>query len=40
MTGHPVEDGLIQYAEATNADCIIVSTHARKGLNHFLRKYF
>ncbi|MBZ0327113.1 MAG: universal stress protein [Altibacter sp.] len=37
IAGHTVEDGLIQYAEATNADCIAVSTHARKGLNHFLK---
>lgn len=36
IAGHTVEDGLIQYAEATNADVIAVSTHARKGLNHFL----
>ncbi len=36
IAGHTVEDGLIQFAEATNADIIAVSTHARKGLNHFL----
>ncbi len=37
IAGHTVEDGLIQYAEETNADLIAVSTHARKGLNHFLK---
>lgn len=37
IAGHTVEDGLIQYAEATNADVIAVSTNARKGLNHLLK---
>lgn len=37
IAGHSVEDGLIQYAEEINADLIAVSTHARKGLNHFLK---
>ncbi|GGX11079.1 universal stress protein [Aquimarina muelleri] len=37
IAGYTVEDGLIQYAEETNADLIAVSTHARKGLNHFLK---
>lgn len=34
---YTVEDGLIQYAEKTNADLIAVSTHARKGLHHFMK---
>ena len=37
IAGHTVEDGLIQYAKETKADVIAVSTHARKGLNHFLK---
>ncbi|MCM4155716.1 universal stress protein [Gramella sp. AN32] len=36
IAGYTVEDGLIHYAEETNADLIAVSTHGRKGLNHFL----
>jgi nucleotide-binding universal stress UspA family protein len=36
VAGHTVEEGLIHYAEEIKADCIAVSTHARKGLNHFL----
>ena len=35
IAGYTVEDGLIQYAEEIKADLIAVSTHARKGLNHF-----
>ncbi|MFC4689925.1 universal stress protein [Dokdonia genika] len=35
IAGHTVEDGLIQYADEIDADLISVSTHARKGLNHF-----
>ncbi|QHI39295.1 Universal stress protein G [Kordia antarctica] len=37
IAGYTVEDGLVQHAEQTNADCIAVSTHARKGLNHFFK---
>ena len=37
VSGYTVEDGLLQYAEETHADCIAVSTHARKGLSHFFR---
>ena len=37
IAGHTVEDGLMQYAEITHADVIAASTHARKGLNHFLK---
>lgn len=37
IAGYTVEDGLIQYAEETKADCIAVITNARKGLNHFLK---
>lgn len=37
IAGHIIEDGLIQYAEETNADLIAVSPKARKGLNHFLK---
>ena len=37
IAGHIIEDGLIQYAEETNADLIAVSTKARKGLNHLLK---
>jgi nucleotide-binding universal stress UspA family protein len=37
IAGYTVEDGLTQYAERINADLIAVSTHARKGLNHFMK---
>jgi nucleotide-binding universal stress UspA family protein len=37
ISGYTVEDGLLQYAEETQADCIAISTHARKGLSHFFR---
>ncbi|EPR72328.1 UspA [Winogradskyella psychrotolerans RS-3] len=36
IAGYTVEDGLIQYAEETSADLIAISTHAHKGLSHFL----
>ncbi|MEZ4792410.1 MAG: universal stress protein [Gelidibacter sp.] len=37
IAGHTIEDGLVQYAEETNADVIAISTNARKGLNRLLR---
>ncbi|PVW12642.1 universal stress protein [Marixanthomonas spongiae] len=37
IAGHTVEDGITQYADEINADLIAISTHARKGLNHFFR---
>ncbi len=37
IAGHSIEDGLMQYAEETNADVIAISTNARKGLNRLLR---
>ncbi|WP_292890294.1 universal stress protein [Nonlabens sp.] len=37
ISDYTVEDGLLQYAEETHADCIAVSTHARKGLLHFFK---
>lgn len=37
ISDYTVEEGLLQYAEETQADCIAVSTHARKGLSHFFR---
>lgn len=37
IAGHTIEDGLIQYAEETNAGVIAISTNARKGLNRLLR---
>jgi nucleotide-binding universal stress UspA family protein len=37
ISDYTVEDGLLAYAEETHADCIAVSTHARKGLSHFFK---
>jgi nucleotide-binding universal stress UspA family protein len=37
IAGYSVEDGLTQYAEKINANLIAISTHARKGLNHFMK---
>jgi nucleotide-binding universal stress UspA family protein len=37
IAGHTIEDGLMQFAEETNADAIAISTNARKGLNRLLR---
>jgi nucleotide-binding universal stress UspA family protein len=37
IAGHSIEDGLLQYADETNADVIAISTNARKGLNRLLR---
>lgn len=37
IAGHTIDDGLIQYAEQTNADAIAISTNARKGLNRIFR---
>lgn len=35
IAGHNLEDGLIEYAEDTNADLIVVSASSQKGLNYF-----
>ncbi|MFD2552403.1 universal stress protein [Bizionia sediminis] len=37
IAGHTIEDGLMQYAEETNASLIAISTNARKGLNRLLK---
>lgn len=37
ISAHSIEDGLFDYADEINADCVAVSTHARKGLSHFFR---
>lgn len=37
VAGYTIEDGIIQYADETNADAIAVITNARKGLNHLLK---
>lgn len=37
IAGYTIEDGLIQYADETNADAIAVITNARKGLNHLIK---
>ncbi|WP_452223565.1 universal stress protein [Lacinutrix chionoecetis] len=37
ISGHTIEDGIIQYADQTNADVIAALTNARKGLNHFIK---
>lgn len=37
ISDYTVEDGLLAYAKETQAGCIAVSTHARKGLSHFFR---
>ncbi|MBP9600155.1 MAG: universal stress protein [Lutibacter sp.] len=38
IAGYTIEDGLIQFAEETNAGAIAISTNARKGLNRILRE--
>ena len=35
IAAYNIEDGLLQFAEETKANCIAISTHARKGLSHF-----
>ncbi|EGV42508.1 universal stress protein [Bizionia argentinensis JUB59] len=37
IAGYTIEDGIIQYADETNADAIVVITNARKGLNHLIK---
>lgn len=37
IAGYTIEDGVIQYAEETNADALVVLTNARKGLNHLIK---
>lgn len=37
IAGYSIDDGLIQYAEETNADAIAISTNARKGLMRLLK---
>lgn len=37
IAGYTIEDGLIQYAEETDADVIGIITNARKGLNRLLK---
>lgn len=37
IAGYTIEDGIVQYADETNADAIAVITNARKGLNHLIR---
>lgn len=36
IAGHTIEDGVIQYADETNADALVVITNARRGLNHLI----
>lgn len=37
IAGYTIEDGVIQYADETNADALVVITNARKGLNHLIK---
>ncbi|EAS19392.1 universal stress protein, Usp [Flavobacteria bacterium BBFL7] len=37
ISGYTVEDGLFEYADDTKADCVAVSTNARKGISHFFK---
>lgn len=37
IAGYSVEGGLLQYSQEIKADCLAVSTHARKGLSHFFK---
>ncbi|MFD1160946.1 universal stress protein [Hwangdonia seohaensis] len=37
IAGYTIEDGIIQYADDTNADAIAVITNARRGLNHLIK---
>jgi nucleotide-binding universal stress UspA family protein len=37
ISAYNIEDGLLQFAEETEASCIAISTHARKGLSHFFK---
>lgn len=37
IAGYTIEDGIIQHADDTNADALVVITNARKGLNHLIK---
>jgi nucleotide-binding universal stress UspA family protein len=37
IAGYTIEDGIIQFAEETNADALAIITNARKGLNHLIK---
>ncbi|PQJ30755.1 universal stress protein UspA [Nonlabens arenilitoris] len=37
IAGYTVEDGLFEYAQDAQADCVAVSTNARKGISHFFK---
>lgn len=37
ISDYTIEEGLLEYAKETHADCIAVITHARKGLSHFFK---
>lgn len=37
VAAYTIEEGLMEYAQDIKADCVVVSTHARKGLSHFFK---